>query len=139
MASPIHGPDERDAPEYSAVRSLSRSVSMAASTATSAIGAPPGTVRAGARPRTFWRDRARKFGKQPPAMIGLVLVGIFLVATVIGQFGTPANTNRNSLSTRLRAPDTTNPLGTDGFGRSVMFRILQGAPLALAVGVVSVA
>ena len=95
--------------------------------------------RANARPRTFWRDTARKFSRQTPAMIGLVLVILFLIGTAVGQWGTPANTNRNSLSTRLRPPDATNPFGTDGFGRQVIWRVLQGAPLALAVGVVSVA
>jgi peptide/nickel transport system permease protein len=43
------------------------------------------------------------------------------------------------LATRLRAPGTTHPFGTDHFGREVFWRVLQGAPLALAVGVVSVA
>ena len=112
---------------------------MASSTAVPAADAAGVAFRAGARPRTFWRDTARRFTAHVPAMIGLVLVVIFLIATAVGQFGTPANTNRNSLATRLRAPDGAHPFGTDHFGREVFWRVLQGAPLALAVGVVSVA
>jgi peptide/nickel transport system permease protein len=114
-------------------------MSMASSPAASSADVPAAPFRAGARPRTFWRDATRKFSSQIPAMIGLVLVIIFLIATAVGQFATPANTNRNSLSTRLRPPDATHPFGTDHFGREVMWRVFQGAPLALAVGVVSVA
>ena len=72
-------------------------------------------------------------------MAGVVLVLLFLLATLIGLFGRPATTNRNSLADRLRPPEGTHLLGTDGFGREIIFRVLQGAPLALAVGVVSVA
>ena len=90
-------------------------------------------------PRTFWRDTGGRFRRSTSAMIGLALVVLFLVASVIGQFGTPATTNRSNLGQRLRAPNATQILGTDGFGRDILFRVLQGAPLALAVGVVSVA
>jgi peptide/nickel transport system permease protein len=114
-------------------------MSMASSSAVTSADAPSASFRARGRTRTFWRDTARRFGSHVPAMIGLVLVVIFLIATGVGQFGTPANTNRNSLATRLRPPDGAHPFGTDHFGREVFWRVLQGAPLALAVGVVSVA
>jgi len=104
-------------------------------------GAPGVTLAAPrARPqRTFWGDTVRGFRQRVPAMVGVVLVGLFLVATAIGLFGTPDSTNRSSLAQRLRPPDLAHPLGTDGFGREILYRVLQGAPLALAVGVVSVA
>lgn len=72
-------------------------------------------------------------------MIGLGLVVLFLVGVVVGLFGTPSDTNRSNLARRLRSPSATNLLGSDIFGRDILFRVLQGAPLALAVGVVSVA
>ncbi len=72
-------------------------------------------------------------------MIGLVLVLLFLAGSLYGLFGTPATTTRSNLAQRLRAPAASYPLGTDGFGRDILFRVLEGAPLALAVGVVSVA
>ncbi|MCC7370509.1 MAG: ABC transporter permease [Chloroflexi bacterium] len=115
---------------------------MAATSERSATVSPAAAAAAPARlgpPRTFWRDTARRFRRRTSAMIGLALVGLFLVATLIGLFGTPATTNRSNLGQRLRAPSLTQPFGTDGFGRDVLFRVLQGAPLALAVGVVSVA
>jgi peptide/nickel transport system permease protein len=89
--------------------------------------------------RTFWRDTVQGFRRRVPAMAGVVLVALFLIGTLIGLFGTPETTNRNNLAQRLRPPDLSHPLGTDGFGRDILYRVLQGAPLALAVGVVSVA
>src|SRR5262245_43048388 len=99
-------------------------MSMASSTAvTSAADAPSTAHRARGRTRTFWRDTARRFRSHVPAMIGLVLVVIFLIACVVGQFGTPANTNRNSLSNRLQPPSAAHPFGTDHFGREVFWRV----------------
>jgi peptide/nickel transport system permease protein len=89
-------------------------------------------------PRTFWRDTARSFRRRTSAMVGLGLVTLFLLAVVVGLFGTPADTNRGNLSQRLKPPSAAHPLGTDGFGRDILNRILQGAPLALSVGVVAV-
>jgi peptide/nickel transport system permease protein len=103
-----------------------------------AVAVGPGRTPAAAS-RTFWRDTAFQFRRSSSAMIGVVLVLIFLVGAAVGQFGTPATTNRSNLAARLRPPSTTYVMGTDGFGRDMLFRVLQGAPLALAVGVVSVA
>lgn len=97
------------------------------------------TIRGPRAPRTFWRDMVRSFRRNPAAMVGLVLVLLFLLAAAWGTFATPADTNRSSLSQRLKPPSGAHLLGTDGFGRDILNRVLQGAPLALAVGVVSVA
>ncbi|MBA2449108.1 MAG: ABC transporter permease [Chloroflexi bacterium] len=113
---------------------------MAASIDTTGPAAPGGDLlRAPTTSRTFWRDTASSFRRRMSAMIGLALVLLFLLATLVGLFGTPPTTNRSNLGQRLRPPDAAHVLGTDGFGREILFRVLQGAPLALAVGVVSVA
>src|SRR5437868_5175139 len=73
------------------------------------------------RQRTFWGDTVRGFRQRVPAMAGVLLVGLFLLATLIGLFGTPDNTNRSSLAQRLRPPDVSHPFGTDGFGREIIY------------------
>jgi peptide/nickel transport system permease protein len=52
---------------------------------------------------------------------------------------TPESANRSNLAQRLAAPSLTHVLGTDGSGRDILQRVLLGAPLSLAVGVVAVA
>ena len=110
-----------------------------ADTAVAAASPMGGPIRRSGTPRTFWRDTAAGFRRRLSALVGLTLVLLFLLAALVGQLGTPASTNRNNLAQRLRAPSAEHVFGTDGFGRDMLFRVLQGAPLALAVGVVSVA
>jgi len=110
---------------------------MSATTETGpiAVALPQGRTA----PRTFWRDTAQSFRRNTAAMAGLVLVLLFLAISVYGVFGTPATTNRSNLAQRLKPPSAAHLMGTDGFGRDILNRVLQAAPLALAVGVVSVA
>ena len=66
----------------------------------------------------FINDRA--------ALVGVALVTIFLLVSVWGLFGTPADTNRSRLGSRLQAPSAAHVLGTDGQGRDIKNRVLQG-------------
>ena len=72
-------------------------------------------------------------------MVGLVLVGIVLVAACVGLVAVPQTANRSNLAQRLNPPSVSHAMGTDGSGRDVFQRVLLGAPLSLAVGVVAVA
>jgi peptide/nickel transport system permease protein len=90
-------------------------------------------------PRTFWRDMARSFRHNLAAMAGLTLVTLFLIVAIWGAVAAPADTNRSRLGQRLNPPSSAHIMGTDGFGRDIRNRVLKGAPLALLVGVVSVA
>ena len=77
--------------------------------------------------------------RQKAAVLGLALVALVLVAAAIGLLGTPESANRSNLAQRLNAPNAAHVLGTDGSGRDILQRVLLGAPLSLAVGVVAVA
>jgi peptide/nickel transport system permease protein len=88
-------------------------------------------------PRTFWRDTARALRRQRGAMLGLLLVALVVVTALIG-LAVPETANRSSLGQRLVPPGTAHLLGTDGSGRDILQRVLLGAPLSLAVGVVAV-
>src|SRR5689334_19066030 len=103
------------------------------------VATPGGALRRAGAPRTFWRDTVQGFRRRVSALIGLALVVLFLIGAIVGLVGTPETTNRSNLAQRLRSPSGDHLMGTDGFGRDILFRVLQGAPLALAVGVVSVA
>ena len=89
--------------------------------------------------RTFWRDTGAALRRQRSAMLGLALVGIVLVAACLGLVAVPQTANRSNLAQRLNPPSAAHVMGTDGSGRDVFQRVLLGAPLSLAVGVVAVA
>jgi peptide/nickel transport system permease protein len=90
-------------------------------------------------PRTFWRDTGRALRRQKAAQIGLALVALVLLAAVVGLVATPESANRTDLAQRLNPPSAGHVLGTDGSGRDIVQRVLLGAPLSLAVGVIAVA
>jgi ABC-type dipeptide/oligopeptide/nickel transport system permease subunit len=77
--------------------------------------------------------------RQKAAVLGLTLVVLVVLAAGVGLVGTPESANRSNLAQRLSAPSLTHVLGTDGSGRDIAQRVLLGAPLSLAVGVVAVA
>src|SRR3979411_1844575 len=89
--------------------------------------------------RTFWRDTGLALRRQKAALVGLALVALVLVGASGGLGPTPESANRTNLSQRLSAPSIGHVLGTDGSGRDILQRVLLGAPLSLAVGVVAVA
>ena len=99
--------------------------------------AAPGRTRAAA-PRTFWRDTFGSLRRQKGALVGLALVALVLAAALAGAVGVPETANRSSLAQRLRPPSAAHPFGTDGSGRDILLRVLLGAPLSLAVGVVAI-
>ena len=72
-------------------------------------------------------------------MFGLVLIAIVLVAAIIGLVAVPESANRSVLGQRVNPPSAAHLFGTDGSGRDILMRVLLGAPLSLAVGVVAVA
>jgi peptide/nickel transport system permease protein len=102
-----------------------------------APAAPAGRRNAAAR--TFWRDTFRSLSRQKGAMLGLGLLAIVLVSAIIGEVGVPDSANRSVLGQRLNPPSMAHVFGTDGNGRDILQRVLLGAPLSLAVGVVAIA
>ena len=66
----------------------------------------------------------------------LVILGILAAAA---PFVSTADPTRQDLEGRFAPPGTSgHPLGTDGFGRDVLSRIIYGSRSALAVGLISV-
>jgi peptide/nickel transport system permease protein len=101
-----------------------------------APAAPLGRRASG--PRTFWRDTLGSLRRQKGAMIGLGLIVLVLIAAIVGAVAIPESANRSVLGQRLNPPSPAHLFGTDGSGRDVLQRVLLGAPLSLAVGVIAI-
>jgi peptide/nickel transport system permease protein len=74
---------------------------------------------------------------RPAAILGLVLVGGFLVVAAAAPWLAPFDPVSQPFR-RLLPPAPRHLLGTDEFGRDVLSRIVYGARVSLQVGVVSV-
>src|SRR6266513_2480879 len=81
----------------------------------------------------FWTRLAR----DPWARFGLGLVAVLALLALLAPWLAPGDPFRGDLSASLRPPSGAFLLGSDAQGRDVLSRVLYGARLSLAVGVIS--
>ena len=79
--------------------------------------------------RLVWRDKK--------ALIGTVVLTIFLIAAILGSLIAPYDPNGMDFD-MMEAPSWSHPLGTDDLGRDLLSRVIVGAQVSLFVGVSTV-
>jgi peptide/nickel transport system permease protein len=89
-------------------------------------------------PRSPKSQLMRRFLRNRNALLGTSLLLLLLLAALIGIWYTPYDPVAIDASIRLQPPSAAHLLGTDHFGRDIFSRILAGAHLSLAIGIVSV-
>ena len=97
----------------------------------------------------LWRQGLAGFlaelTQQPVALLGGVIVLLFILAALLAPYITTHDPELGSLRTRLQAPmwqaegAAEYPLGTDAQGRDLLTRIIFGTRVSLAVGILTVA
>jgi glutathione transport system permease protein len=92
------------------------------------------------RVRTPWTEFARKFKKQHLAMIAAVFVLMLVVSAILAPWLVPFDPEDYFDYDALNAPPTlTHWFGVDALGRDIFSRVLMGARISLAAGLLSVA
>ena len=84
---------------------------------------------------SLWQDAWRRLRRNRMAVIGLVIIGIFLVTALVALVWTPYDTWRQALGPTYQGPSLAHPFGLDDFGRDILSRVMGGAAIALTVGV----
>lgn len=97
----------------------------------------------------LWRRNLLEFfselRKHRIAMFGGIVIIVYLLAAVFAEQITVYDPTRGDLRQRLEPPvwyaegTWAHPLGTDGQGRDLLTRVIYGARISLAVGIISVA
>jgi peptide/nickel transport system permease protein len=106
-------------------------MSVSVTTATSAPGAPEDVVGHRGWFGALWRSRNGR--------IGVIIVGIVLVAGLLGIWGiTPYGPDAQDPSMVLKGISLSHPMGTDQFGRDVFSGTLQGLGVSLEIAFLSV-
>jgi peptide/nickel transport system permease protein len=77
----------------------------------------------------------KRIRRQPLAVVGILLLAIFLVTGVAAPFLAPYSPASIDLVHRLQGLSTAHPAGTDELGRDTLSRLLWGARLSLSVSV----
>ena len=90
----------------------------------------------------LWSDAFRRLRKNPSAIIGFILVALFVFVAIFAPFLAPDNPRAQDLSLISNGccpgPSAHHLLGVDDLGRDELSRILYGARLSLLIGIVSV-
>jgi peptide/nickel transport system permease protein len=78
--------------------------------------------------------------RHPSGRIGMVIIGIYLIAAVLGALGlTPHGALKQFMIDRLKAPSGTYWMGTDLLGRDTMSRLMVGIGQSMIIAFASVA
>ena len=110
---------------------------MAGSGAASEAVAGGLRVAAPARADSLWAEAWRRFRRHRLAMVGTAVLGVMVVAVVLGPFVYQHPIDEIDFKAKLRSPYWTHPMGTDDLGQDVLARMLYGGRISLAVGVVA--
>ena len=94
-------------------------------------------------PSGLWNEAWRRLRRNPGAIVGFVLVGLFVIVAVFAPLIAPESPRTGDLS-RLGGsccpgPSIDHLFGIDQQGRDVFSRVVYGARYSLLIGVVSVA
>lgn len=96
---------------------------------------------------SLWKDAWKRLLKNKLAVFGLIVLGIMVVAVVIGPpiirltTGFTADYIPSNIDNGARVgsfpPSAQHPMGTDDKGRDLLARVLQGGRISLMVGIIS--
>lgn len=81
----------------------------------------------------------RRFARQPRALAGALLVGLWLLVALVGPALTTQDPFAPNMDQMLVTPSLTHPFGTDDFGRDILTRIIHGTRISLMVGLAATA
>ncbi len=95
-------------------------------------------VTAKAPSNSLWASAMRRFFRNKTAVVGLILLTIFILSAIFAPLLTPYSPTQRDYRTRLQAPSAQHLLGTDYLGRDLLTRIIYGARVSLQVGLISV-
>jgi peptide/nickel transport system permease protein len=88
----------------------------------------------GERTREVWIV----FRRNPLGMTGLVILIVFVMMAVVGNFFTPYKTSGvGSFEEIMQPPSTSHPFGTDDVGLDVFSQVMKGAGISLLVGLLA--
>jgi peptide/nickel transport system permease protein len=80
------------------------------------------------------RTAARFCRRNPLAVVGVVVLGLWVVASLGAPALAPYGPLTQKVTDRLQEPSPGHPFGTDALGRDVLSRVLYGGRISLPVG-----
>ena len=82
-----------------------------------------------------WREQVRKLVRQNKlAAFSAILIAVILLVAAFAPLAAPYDPYEQDLVNRLGAPDSAHWLGTDDLGRDMLSRMIYGARISMAIG-----
>jgi peptide/nickel transport system permease protein len=79
-------------------------------------------------------DAWRRFRRHRLALASLVVLGLLVLAVLIGPLLWPVAINDIDFSAQLKPPSFAHPFGTDDLGQDILARLIYGGRISLSVG-----
>jgi len=89
--------------------------------------------------KSQFKEIWRRIKKNKPAVFGLIIICIFILAAIFADFIADYDTLaiQQNVSIRLQGPSRQHWLGTDSYGRDIFARIIHGTRISLTLGVIT--
>lgn len=90
-------------------------------------------------PSSFWHDAYKRFTKNKIAVVSFWFIIAVIILAIVVPIVSPYSYDQQIKGSELIRPftDWSHPLGTDSFGRDELVRIMIGARISLAIGIVA--
>jgi len=85
-----------------------------------------------------WRDALRTLRKNKLAIVGFIIIFVFVLLALLAPYITPYEYDKGELINKNKPPSAEHWFGTDYNGRDVFTRVIYGAQISLRVGLFSV-
>ncbi|MFZ2652812.1 MAG: ABC transporter permease [Burkholderiaceae bacterium] len=76
----------------------------------------------------------RRFKRHKLALAGMVILGLIVLAVLLGPLFWKVAINEIDFAAKLQGPSLKHPLGTDDLGQDLLARMLYGGRISIAVG-----
>jgi peptide/nickel transport system permease protein len=96
--------------------------------------ATPESILAATPQRSLGRTLRRNMRRHPLGTFGFVVLAIMTVAAICAPYIAPFDPTVGDSSSLFQPPSSAYWLGTDGFGRDILSRLIYGARISLMVG-----
>ncbi len=85
--------------------------------------------------------RSNRLTRNPIAMTGMAIIGLYLLVIVLSQFWLPFDPVEMDIDHLLEGPSlaTGHLFGTDEFGRDILSRIMKGTSISLIISIAATA
>ncbi len=84
---------------------------------------------------SYWKDAARRYKKNPVAVIATVLLLLIILMAIFAPVFSPYTYDQNNWAISNNGPSAEHIFGTDSLGRDLWVRCWEGARVSLMIGV----